>query len=176
MTSMVDENKHFSDHSGCKRAMMFFRSEANWQGIRPSAPFFARVKSVVNFKQRIASFAWRASSSAFAQRTRPSCIQHCLGALVGTRLREGGHCACASFASSATEITRSSCGRVELTVSTCVAVQHWWSLVDRCAGACLQAKAGLEDSRWRHCFFLQFVFFLVGFCISDFGGSVRRFP
>ena len=41
----------------------------------------ARLKrslSVVNFKRRIASFAWRASSSAFAQRTRPSCIQHCL--------------------------------------------------------------------------------------------------
>ena len=34
--------------------------------------------SVVNFKRRIASFAWRASSSALAQRTRPSCIQHCL--------------------------------------------------------------------------------------------------
>ena len=43
--------------------------------------YFTRVKrslSVVNFKPRIASFAWRASSSAFAQRTRPSCIQHCL--------------------------------------------------------------------------------------------------
>ena len=42
---------------------------------------FARVKrslSIVNFKLRIASFAWRASISAFAQRTRPSCIQHCL--------------------------------------------------------------------------------------------------
>ena len=42
---------------------------------------FMRVKrslSVVNFKRRIASFAWCASSSAFAQRTRPSCIQHCL--------------------------------------------------------------------------------------------------
>ena len=41
----------------------------------------SRVKrslSVVNFKQRIASFTWRASSLAFAQRTRPSCIQHCL--------------------------------------------------------------------------------------------------
>ena len=37
-----------------------------------------RSLSVVNFKRRIASFAWRASSSAFAQRTRPSCIQHCL--------------------------------------------------------------------------------------------------
>ena len=32
----------------------------------------------VNFKRRIASFAWHASSSAFAQRTRPSCIQQCL--------------------------------------------------------------------------------------------------
>ena len=51
-----------------------------------------------------------------------------MGALVGTRLREGGHCACASFASSTTEITRSSCGRVEPTVSTCVTVQHWWSV------------------------------------------------
>ena len=43
--------------------------------------FLTRVKrslSIVNFKRRIASFAWRASSSAFAQRTRPSCIQHCL--------------------------------------------------------------------------------------------------
>ena len=37
-----------------------------------------RSLSVVNFKRRIASFAWRASSSAFAQRTRPSCVQHCL--------------------------------------------------------------------------------------------------
>ena len=37
-----------------------------------------RSLSVVNFKRRIASFAWRASSSAFAQRTRPSCLQHCL--------------------------------------------------------------------------------------------------
>ena len=37
-----------------------------------------RSLSVVNFKRRIASFAWRASSSAFAQRTRPSCKQHCL--------------------------------------------------------------------------------------------------
>ena len=37
-----------------------------------------RSLSVVNFKRRIASFAWRASSLAFAQRTRPSCIQHCL--------------------------------------------------------------------------------------------------
>ena len=37
-----------------------------------------RSLSVVNFKRRIASFTWRASSSAFAQRTRPSCIQHCL--------------------------------------------------------------------------------------------------
>ena len=33
---------------------------------------------VVNFKRRITSFAWRASSSAFAQHTRPSCIQNCL--------------------------------------------------------------------------------------------------
>ena len=43
--------------------------------------FLSRVKrslSIVNFKRRIASFAWRVSSSAFAQRTRPSCIQHCL--------------------------------------------------------------------------------------------------
>ena len=96
------------------------------------------------------------------------------GALVGTRLREGGHCACASFASSTTEITRSSCGRVELTVSTCVAVQHWSiCLVDRCAGACLQAKAGLGDTTWRHLtdsFFSFFSFLL------DFGGSGRRFP
>ena len=48
---------------------------------RSSFFFLTRVKrslSVVNFKRRIASFAWRASSSAFAQRTRPSCIQHCL--------------------------------------------------------------------------------------------------
>ena len=37
-----------------------------------------RSLSVVNFKRRIACFAWRASSSEFAQRTRPSCIQHCL--------------------------------------------------------------------------------------------------
>ena len=39
-------------------------------------------------------------------------------------------------------------------------------LVDRCAGACLQAKAGLGDTRWMHLtvwFFLQFLFFLVGF-------------
>ena len=98
------------------------------------------------------------------------------GALVGTRLREGGHCACASFASSATEITRSSCGRVELTVSTCVAVLGRPTLViclvDRCAGACLQAKAGLGDTTWRHLtdsFFSFFSFLL------DFGGSGRRF-
>ena len=37
-----------------------------------------RSLSVVNFKRRIASFAWRASSSTFALRTYPSCIQHCL--------------------------------------------------------------------------------------------------
>ena len=43
--------------------------------------FFMRVKrsfSVVNFKRRIASFAWRASRSTFGLRTYPSCIQHCL--------------------------------------------------------------------------------------------------
>ena len=37
-----------------------------------------RSLSVVNFKQRIASFAWRASSSTIALCTYPSCIQHCL--------------------------------------------------------------------------------------------------
>ena len=49
--------------------------------LRASLPTQTRVKrslSVVNFKRRIASFAWCVSSSAFAQRTRPSCIQHCL--------------------------------------------------------------------------------------------------
>ena len=43
--------------------------------------FKVRVKrslSVVNFKRRIASLACRASCSAFIQRTRPRCIQHCL--------------------------------------------------------------------------------------------------
>ena len=46
MTSMVDENKQFSDHPDCKRAMMLFWSEAKWQGIRsrPSAPFFCYEK------------------------------------------------------------------------------------------------------------------------------------
>ena len=98
-----------------------------------------------------------------------------MGALVGTRLREGGHCACASFASSTTEITRSSCGRVELTV---VDVRGRPTLViclvDRCAGACLQAKAGLGDttwsSVWRH---LTDSFFSFSFLL-DFGGSGKR--
>ena len=75
---------------------------------------------------------------------------------------------------SATEITRKfvwTCGadgvdvRGRPTLVIC--------LVDRCAGACLQAKAGLGDTTWRHLtdsFFSFFSFLL------DFGGSGRRFP
>ena len=74
----------------------------------------------------------------------PLWVSFAKGALVGTRLREGGHCACASFASSTTEITRSSCGRVELTVSTCVTVQHWWSVLLTCA----QAHACKQRLAW----------------------------
>ena len=46
--------------------------------------------------------------------------------------------------------------------------------VDRCAGACLQAKAGLGDTTWRH---LTDSFFSFSFLL-DFGGSSsgRRFP
>ena len=55
-----------------------------------------------------------AASAAAAWAPIESSTCRRLGALVGTRLREGGHCACASFAWSTTEITRSSCGRVEL--------------------------------------------------------------
>ena len=96
-------------------------------------------------------------------------------ALVGTRLREGGHCACASFASSRTEITRSSCGRVELTLSTCVAVQHWWSvlLTGAQAHACKQRLAWETPGgcTWPCDSFFSFFSFLL-----DFGGSGRRFP
>ena len=57
------------------------RGELKATRLYPQYVRLTRVKRslrVVNFKRRIASFAWRASSSAFAQRTRPSCIQHCL--------------------------------------------------------------------------------------------------
>ena len=91
-----------------------------------------------------------------------------MGALVGTRLREGGHCACASFASSTTEITRSSCGRVEL---TCVAVQHWWSvlLTGAQAHACKQRLAW-ETPRGGTSLILSSVSFLSCWILEALGG------
>ena len=62
-----------SEHTLCHE---HFR--AKYRKVRVFVTRVKRSLSVVNFKRRIASFAWRASSSAFAQRTCPSCIQHCL--------------------------------------------------------------------------------------------------